>query len=250
MKASLKTQNSPWKSLVLNGARRLKLILRILFVQRQLPLMLLGRGQVRLASFTRGRCSSVFQSCNLNGFCPAMRVNREPFLQCQIPLYLTLTMCSSMVPVAPFYLGAESASASTPAFRPQSMSQANILAKQSPTSPTSGNRMSMPAASAARSSPATDSPKTPNSPFVNQSSATPVSQQPETVPEAQEESNVDGGEDEERSPRSRSSSGDDKSRKRRSGTMNRDFKFPATPSPNGSPVVPPPVPTIAVTQVR
>jgi len=158
-----------------------------------------------------------------------------------------------MMAIAPYYLGAEPpAGSSTHSFRPQSMSQASLSrtssspsnatpqATRSPTSPS--NRASMPAP--ARN--ASTSPPAMHSPFINQ----PSSPTPETIPEepgpngSTPNSNVDETEEVglERS--------DSANRKRRSGTMNRDFKFPSTAS---SPVVArndtPPVPPVPPVEV-
>ncbi|KAJ7583688.1 fibronectin type III/BRCA1 domain-containing protein [Mycena floridula] len=112
-----------------------------------------------------------------------------------------------MVPVASFYLGATPTTQTT--FRPQSMSQASFQTK-----PAAITRQSMPPPVRTDSA----SPPSNNSSFVNQPQISTVQ---ETVP-AETEAQLE-----------RSDSA--KSRKRRSGTMNRSFKFP---SPSSSPVIP------------
>ncbi|THU90402.1 hypothetical protein K435DRAFT_728390 [Dendrothele bispora CBS 962.96] len=194
------------------------------------------------------------------GGAPGVEYQRA--LQLSIPVVTPywILACHSerrMMAIAPYYLGAEPpAGSSTHSFRPQSMSQASLSraspspsngnpqAVRSPTSPS--NRASMPAPARHSST----SPPAVHSPFVNQ----PSSPTPETIPE--EPSN--------RSPNGSSTNlnadeteeiglerSDSKTRKRRSGTMNKEFKFPSAAS---SPVVPqtdtvPPVPPVRVDKV-
>lgn len=115
-----------------------------------------------------------------------------------------------MIPIGKFYLGADPPPPTGPYSRPQSMSQVNV---KSPASP-HASRASMPAPA-----------RTPDnaSPFVNQGPQSPIQRTP---PQPIAEEPAEGGE------RSRPLSQD--SAHKRSGTMNREFKFP---TPVSSPVV-------------
>ncbi|KAF5366186.1 hypothetical protein D9758_005671 [Tetrapyrgos nigripes] len=148
-----------------------------------------------------------------------------------------------MMAIAPYYLGAEPpAGSSTHSFRPQSMSQASLSrttssppvngTARSPNSPS--NRASMPPPARQPSA----SPPTSHSPFVNQPPAA------ETIPEEPSPRRDSSGSLDSESEEVKLERSDSATRKRRSGTMNKDFKFP---SPLNSPVITaPPVPSIAV----
>ncbi|KAF9498915.1 hypothetical protein BDN71DRAFT_1442896 [Pleurotus eryngii] len=118
-----------------------------------------------------------------------------------------------MVPIASFYLGANTgAPAHSPAFtRPQSMSQASL--SRTPSSPPP-NRQSTPTSQRASMPPPARSDS-----IVNQASSSRFEATPEEAGEVED---------------LQSSSPDAGKRKSRAGTMNKDFKFP---SPASSPVV-------------
>ncbi|GAV99624.1 chitin biosynthesis protein [Lentinula edodes] len=170
-------------------------------------------------------------------------VEYQRALQLSIPVVTPhwILACHSekrMVAIGVYYLGAEP-SASTHSFRPQSMSQAShstsSLAART-------NRASLPA-------PARKSPTSPNMPATPETHSAFVNQ-PNTlgspIPEEEASSNAEST-----SPPSRessaSSSQDDSGtstptatkRKSRSGTMNRDFRFPpSNATPEAAEVVP------------
>ncbi|KAL0950430.1 hypothetical protein HGRIS_010382 [Hohenbuehelia grisea] len=158
-----------------------------------------------------------------------------------------------MVPIAAYYLGANpTVPANSPPFnRPQSMSQASL--SRPPTSPPpnsagrqpgTNNRASMPAPLRTTST----SPPSDQSTFVNQESTRsrpafePTPEEPgETEPTPSEPEAATNASDDKKgsngelhSPPTESVTPTAAKRKSRSGTMNRDFKFP---SPVSSPVV-------------
>ncbi|KAL0581491.1 hypothetical protein V5O48_000534 [Marasmius crinis-equi] len=179
------------------------------------------------------------------GGAPGVEYQRALQLSIPVATPYWILACHSekkMVPIAHYYLGAEPpANASQHTFRPQSMSSRspNSPSNQAPTSPRSpGSRASMPP-------PARNSTTSPaGSSFVGQS------QSPSTTPRASQSDTPRGrvltgdalhetpeelkGEAEEVDLSSEQATSKAAKRKSRSGTMNRDFKFP---SPVSSPVV-------------
>lgn len=141
-----------------------------------------------------------------------------------------------MIPIAAYYLGATTSApmAAPPFTRPQSMSQASL--PRSPSSPAPdrdrapvNNRASMPAPS--RNT--TTSPPGSSSNFVNQPPPSPETQARASYfgPTPEETSEETAAEEVQAERRSSLTSTESK-RKSRSGTMNRQFKFPNTSTPD------------------
>jgi hypothetical protein len=166
-------------------------------------------------------------------------VEYQRALQLSIPVVqpLWILACHTekkMMPIASFYLGANpSTSINSASFtRPQSLSQANLPhASANATTPTTktANRASMPAPSRVASS----SP--PQSAFINQpSSNSEVKIKSERFDPTPEELETNAEEVPRNVKRATSAEGKQKSR---TGTMDRNFKFPPTSSPS-PPAVP------------
>ncbi|KAF8165887.1 hypothetical protein B0H34DRAFT_254693 [Crassisporium funariophilum] len=163
-----------------------------------------------------------------------------------------------MVPIASFYLGASSSTPASAAFgnRPQSMSQASL--PYSPASPPPSTRgaptsyrSSMPPPS--RSSGPVHPPGTPPSPastFVNQPSSTSAnnSRARHFEPTLEEAEQDDPDTQTVQLERTTSLTSNESKRKSRSGTMNREFKFPPTGSSPGNSPVPSSAPVPAAVQ--
>ncbi|KAF8885806.1 hypothetical protein BD779DRAFT_1532492 [Infundibulicybe gibba] len=165
-------------------------------------------------------------------------VEYQRALQLSIPVVqpqwiLACHMEKKMIPIAAYYLGATSSApmTSAPFTRPQSMSQASL--PRSPTSP-SPNQAKSPATRASMPPPSrtATSPPTVTSPPSGQ----PASSSPESLArsahfEPTPEEDHSETETEHQPERSASVNSNDSNRKSRSGTMNREFKFPPTSPP-------------------
>ncbi|KAI3598440.1 chitin biosynthesis protein [Moniliophthora roreri] len=166
------------------------------------------------------------QASGIVGGAPGVEYQRA--LQLSIPVVMPhwILACHSekkMVAIANYYLGAEPPTNASTHFRPQSMSstpRSPGSPSQAPTSSRSPTRSSMPPP--ARKSSAT--PPTPNSTFVGQPPETPREQpiQEQAEEGDGEEVQLGRASDEDPAPTPKSAK-----RKSRTGTMNRDFKFPS-----------------------
>lgn len=177
------------------------------------------------------------QAAGNSGGPPGIEYQRA--LQLSIPVVQPhwILACHSekkMIPIASYYLGA---APSTPvgsaglSNRPQSMSQASL--SHPPTTPQLPNKQTLPSYRASMPAPARQATATPPnqaSAFVNQ--PTSARQLESTTEEPGDEAEAD------RLKLERTTSAESK-RKSRSGTMNREFKFPPTSSsPPAMPEVP------------
>ncbi|KAH9943921.1 hypothetical protein B0H21DRAFT_466705 [Amylocystis lapponica] len=161
-------------------------------------------------------------------------VEYQKALQLSIPVVQPhwILACHSekkMVPIHPYYLGANPAPLRSGSTRPQSMSQANLGSPRSSNADTpqkhTANRQSMPPQRVSSASP-------PASNFVNQPASAPMRRSPdvarfEPTPEERELSSSSSDEED-----------SDRLGRRRKGTMTKDFKFPP-PAPEQPPPVPP-----------
>lgn len=223
---------------VQSGVMKSRLILPtlcvLLLLRRRLGLERLGTPVVRQGCNTRGHCSSVYQLCSLFGFWRVILRKGLPTKSIVEIRFLTLFR---MVPIGSFYLGASSTTPLSSAFgRPQSMSQASLPfpptsppTNTSPKSSPASYRASMPAPARGNSTPGISSA------FINQPSSAGRPPQSRFEPTL-EEGSEDQGLQRVQLERARTvgSVTTTESKRKSSGGMNPQFKFPPSPPPTSS----------------